>query len=184
MEKKSWHEWLNSLGMVIALALAGVTFYYQFLRTPRQLTAIARPLEWNRVDGTGVVKLVIWNDGLRDEILESVYVKTSNRNVRGGLLSERICETEVIRPGEAKTLRCVAKMWSSHGVENVEEAAAEIVAKGVILDFFVVDRNGDFLQSRVITKLARLERPGPAHMIYLVSRSGAVDLLSGTRLGF
>jgi hypothetical protein len=33
--EKKWHEWLNSLGMVIALVLAGVTFYYQFLRKPR-----------------------------------------------------------------------------------------------------------------------------------------------------
>lgn len=177
MEKKTWHEWLNSLGMVIALALAGVTFYYQFLRTPRELTGVVLPLIWND-DGTVTVRLVIRNGGGGDEVVEAVYLSV----LRGP--KQQIFATQVVRPGEAKVLRAAAKLErvvNDPLAMKKHSGMADGVWEGATVEIHVVDRTGHLLvNSEVMTVVGSFHGGEPIGHFNLTRTEGrSIDLLSG-----
>jgi hypothetical protein len=181
MERKNWHEWLNSLGMVIALGLAGVTFYYQFLRSPRELTGVVLPVVWNP-DGSATLRLVLRNGGASDELVEAVYLATPESP------KQQVFGTEVVRPGEAKALRGLAKLpralvqprtliIPAEG-GTVTLAQVSSVKEGAKLEIHVVDRSGQVLVSTVLLTVLVVETAGSqTHYNLLAPEDRAIDLL-------
>jgi hypothetical protein len=157
-EGKKWHDWLTAIGTVIALVLAGVTFHYQFLRKPRELTAVVSRLDWDPFDKRVTVRLVIWNDGSRDEVLEfakivKAYHGSGKTAKRGHLLGP-----EVIKPGEARAFIASQTLEEPDELRRFDSAVNRSLLKTredqatarvkLILELSILDRDGDSIVSR------------------------------------
>ena len=105
-EGRKWHDSLTAIGTMIALLLGGVTFYYQFLRKPRELTAIVLRVQWN-AEGSATVRIIIWNDGQHDEIVEAVNFFVKAVPWEEPEESGYLFGPEIIRAGEAKSFSAV-----------------------------------------------------------------------------
>ena len=176
---RKWHEWLTAIGTVIALVLAGITFYYQFLRDPRSLTGIVLPLIWNP-DGTATVRTIIWNDGMRDEIVEAAYLDVPGESGKKSLFGP-----EIIHPNEARELRATVKTDAKVPRQQPPERFKPdnlVVEEGAKVEIDVVDRNGKLLVNSIMVSVVLfLPNTVGTHQNLEPPERKRIDLLSGKR---
>lgn len=184
MEEKKWHDHLTAVGTVIALILGGVTFYYQFLRKTQDLQAVVLPVAW---DGspTVTVRVTIWNDGTRDEVVEVGELVISGAKRKK---TKRLFGPEVIKPGEAKAFSVTAEVgdlaWYT-GREPPEPTQRVLVEEyGVNLEIVLktMDRAGGVIVSRVWGGLG-IQGSNQVSMGTWGNSSTRLNLLTGKAVG-
>jgi hypothetical protein len=151
---RKWHDWLMSLGTLIALILAGVTFYYQFLRKPRELTAVVLPIDWEG-DRKVTVRVAIWNEGSHDEVVESGNVVAEYAGATTVATIEHLFGPEVIKPGDAKAFTVSVEMEEPDVFRRTAVSVTRTAAVSrneqlkLILELKTIDRNANVIVNRV-----------------------------------
>lgn len=104
----NWRPSITDVVAVVALILSGANFYYQFMRSPRDLTAVVLPPNCSD-QGECAVKVVVRNGGTRDEVVEDAFLVIDTNLGRKAddptaQASRRLFEPQVIPAGTARYL--------------------------------------------------------------------------------
>lgn len=182
-EPRKWHEWINSAGILVALIFTGFTFYYQFVRNPRELSAIVLPLSWN-ANGTCTVRTVIWNDGTKDEVVEAAYLRLMSFYYDRPEGLHRLFGPEVIRPGEAKSITSVVAVDPNVLMKRVARDAFRTkryaLEERVHVVFHTVERSGKIVGSNAWVCNIWFREDNRVQTATRVERI-KIDLLTGRR---
>lgn len=108
-ESSSARDVLSAVGTVSALLLAGVTFYYQFVREERRLTAVV--VESACVGEVCGFVVALRNEGNRHEIVARVNaVISATSPPAGNVYGPRILGPTILSPGEARLIDVVPRI--------------------------------------------------------------------------